>query len=50
MNQVKSEMNDTGDQPELGCNVNSTFNFTVGAFAIAAALLISYLAYMYWWK
>lgn len=47
---MKSEMNDTGDRPQLGCNANSTFNFTVGGFAIAAALLIGYLAYVYWWK
>jgi hypothetical protein len=49
MNQMKSETN-AGDRPQPGCNVNSTFNFTVGGIAIAAALLIGYLAYMYWWK
>lgn len=47
---MKSEMNDAGDRPQSGCNVNSTFNFTVGGFAIAAALLIGYLAYVYWLK
>ena len=38
-----------GGHGEPGCNVNSTFNFTVGALAIAAALVIGYLAYRYWW-
>ncbi len=47
---MKSETNDAGGQPQSGCNVNSTFNFTVGGLAIAAALLISYCAYLYWWK
>ena len=47
---MKSDTNDTGDRPQLGCNVNSAFNFAVGGFAIAAALLIGYLAYVYWWK
>ncbi len=47
---MKSKTIGTGDRPQPGCNVNSTFNFTVGGFAIAAALLIGYLAYMYWWK
>ncbi len=47
---MKSEMNDTGDRPRPGCDVNSTFNFTVGGFAIAAALLIGYLAFVYWWR
>ena len=47
---MKSETNSADDRPQPGCNVNSTFNFTVGGFAIAAALLIGYLAYVYWWK
>jgi hypothetical protein len=50
MNQMKSEMNDTGNRSRPGCDVNSTFNFTVGGFAIAAAALIGYLIYVYWWK
>jgi len=33
-----------------GCAVNSTFNFTVGAVAIAVALLIGYWAYTMWSK
>lgn len=47
---MKFERNDTDNRPQPNCNVNSTFNFTVGGFAIAAALLIGYLAYVYWWK
>lgn len=31
-----------------GCNVSSTFNFTVGAIAISAAIVIVYLVYRYW--
>ena len=37
------------DKPVSSCNVSSTFNFTVGALAIAAALAIGYLAYRFWW-
>ena len=47
---MQSEMKEMGDRQQSGCNVNSTFNFTVGGIAIAAALLIGYLAYVYWWK
>jgi hypothetical protein len=47
---MKSEMNETGDRPRAGCDVNSTFNFTGGGIAIAAATLIGYLVYVYWWK
>lgn len=47
MNIRKSDEN---DQVQTNCNVNSTFNFTVGAFAIVAALLIGYLMYVSWWK
>lgn len=47
---MKSEMKPSGDRQELGCNVNSALNFTVGGVAIAVALLIGYLAYIYWWK
>ncbi len=36
---------DGGRQAEPNCNVNSKFNFTVGAFAIAAALLIGYFVF-----
>ena len=37
------------NQPQPGCNVNSTFNYTVGGFAIAAALLIGYLLVHFFW-
>lgn len=47
---MKSETNDAGDRLQRGCNVNATFNFTVGGLAITAALLIGYLAYSYWWN
>ena len=47
---MKTEKNDIGDKLEPGCNVNSRFNFTVGGLAIAAALLIGYLVYVYLWK
>ncbi len=47
MNMQKSE---DKDQMQTNCNVSSTFNFTVGAFATAAALLIGYLVYVSWWK
>jgi hypothetical protein len=50
MNQMKSETNDAGDRLQPGCNVSSTFNFTMGGIAIAVALLIGYLAYVRWWK
>jgi hypothetical protein len=35
---------------EPTCTVNSTFNFTVGALAIVAAVLIAYWVYVSWWK
>ena len=47
---MKTKMNDVGGRLKPNCNVNSTLNFTVGGAAIAAALLIVYLAYVYWWK
>lgn len=47
---MKSDMNDNPNRLETGCNVNSTFNFTVGGIAIAVAVLIGYLAYVYWWR
>ena len=45
MNEQKS---DVDKQPLPGCNVNSTLNFTIGEFAIAAAALIGYLVYLFW--
>lgn len=47
---MKAEMNDEGGKVRPGCNVSSTFNFTVGGLAIAAALLIGYLACVYWFS
>ena len=47
---MQSEMKEMGDRQQTSCNVSSTFNFTVGGLAIVAALLIGYLAYVYWWK
>ena len=47
---MKAEMNDDAAKSQRGCNVSSTFNLTVGGFAIAAALLIGYLAWVYWFK
>jgi hypothetical protein len=47
---MKAQTGDDGNQLQSGCNVSSTFNFTVGGLAIAAASLIGYLAYLYWWK
>lgn len=46
---MKAQSDDKGLM-RTSCNVNSTFNFTVGGLAIAAALLIVYLAYVYWLK
>jgi hypothetical protein len=47
---MKAETNDDGTKSRRGCDVSSTFNFTVGGLAIAAALLIGYLACVYWFK
>jgi hypothetical protein len=47
---MKAEINDDTAKSSRGCNVSSTFNFTVGGLAIAAALLIGYLACLYWFK
>ncbi len=46
---MKTETNDVGGKLQPNCNVNSTFNFTVGGLAIAAALVIGYLAYVFSW-
>ena len=50
MNQTKTETKDVGGRLQPGCNVNSKLNFAVGLLAIAAAVLIGYLVYVYWWK
>ena len=47
---MKTESNDVGGKLEPDCNVNSTFNFTVGGIAIVAAVLIVFLVYAYWWE
>ena len=47
---MKTKTNDDVGRLKPNCNVNSTFNFSVGGVAIVAALLIGYLAYVYWWK
>ncbi len=44
MNQTKSENEGT----QRGCNVSMKFNFTVGGVAIAIALVIGYVVYVYW--
>lgn len=41
---MKGRESDAGDRPRPGCNVNSTFNFIIGALAIVAALVIGYFA------
>lgn len=45
---MQTEMSDIKDRPKANCNVSSTFNFTVGGIAIAAALVIFYLVYRFW--
>ena len=47
---MKAERSDSSGRVQRGCNVNSAFNFTAGGFAIAAALLIGYMTYVYWWR
>ena len=47
---MQSETKDMRDRQQSSCNVNSTFNFTFGGIAIATALLIGFLVYVYWWK
>ena len=42
---MKGREGDTGDQSQPGCNVNSTFNFTVGVLAVVAAIVIGYFIY-----
>jgi len=43
---MKSEYLDNVPKPR-GCNVSSTFNFTVGALSVTVALVIAYLVYIY---
>jgi hypothetical protein len=42
---IMEQRNQRPETPEPSCNVNSTFNFTVGALAIAAAIVIGYLVW-----
>ncbi len=49
MNETKKVTNDVINNKEPMCNVNMTFNLIVGVLAIAAALLIGYVVYVYWW-
>ncbi len=44
---MQTDTNDIKDRSKANCGVSSTFNFTVGGIAIAAALLIAYLIYPY---
>ena len=48
MSALRSGTSDSGGQPQPGCNVSSTFNFSVGAIAIVVAILIAYVAYTRW--
>lgn len=47
---MKTETTVVGTEPQPNCSVNSTFNFAMGGLAIVAALVLCYLAYMYWSK
>jgi len=44
-NTDKNRMTRNGQDIKNSCNVNSTFNFSVGAVAIALAVLIGYLLF-----
>jgi hypothetical protein len=46
--EMTEEKTTTVQPAEPGCNVNSTFNFSVGALAIAAAIAIAYFVYRTW--
>jgi hypothetical protein len=45
---MRAGTSDSGGRVQPGCNVNSTFNFGVGAIAILVAILIAYVAYARW--
>jgi len=47
---MKAEDNRPGGTKTPGCNVNSRLNYTIGTLAVAAALLLTYVAYVIWWK
>ena len=47
---MSSQLKRTDTQSQPGCNVNSKLNFTVGGVATAVALVLGYLAYVFWWK
>lgn len=40
--------NEEHDRQDRGCNVSSTFNFTVGAVAVAVAAVLAWIAYRLW--
>lgn len=42
---MRAGTSDPGGQAQPSCNVNSTFNFTVGAIAILVAILIGYVVW-----
>lgn len=44
-NTDKNRMTRNGQDLKNSCNVNSTFNFGVGAVSIAVAVLIGYLLF-----
>lgn len=44
---MNTETKPEGGQRQRGCNVSMGFNAAVGVVAVAAALLIGYLAYSY---
>jgi hypothetical protein len=46
---MERHASDVRGEGRPGCNVNSTFNFTVGGLAIAVAVLLGYIAYARWW-
>jgi hypothetical protein len=48
MTAIRAGTSDSGGKAQPGCNVNSTFNFSVGAIAILVAILIAYVAYARW--
>jgi hypothetical protein len=48
MGTMRVGTSDPRGQAQPRCNVNSTFNFTVGAIAILVAILIGYIVYARW--
>jgi len=48
MSIIEDQKPDDTSQDRPGCGVNDTFNFVVGAVALLATLLISYVVYRLW--